>query len=173
MVVFNTAGTNQMLPSRPTIYPAGTKLVNLLDPGETVTVLENSQTPPISVSGTSAKIFLARSQWLPLDPVVTHISPAHDSQSVGTTSPVVIGFSEAMDPASAEAAFSTVPAVPGTFSWSPAHDSLTFTPQSNGFPQLTLVKVRLAETARATGSGRIFYSAFESQFKTSSATSAP
>jgi glycosidase len=173
MVVFNTAGTNQTLPSRPTSYPAGTKLVNLLDPGETVTVLENSQTPPISVSGTSAKIFLARSQWLPLDPVVTHISPAHDSQNVGIASPVVIRFSEPMDPANAEAAFSTVPAVPGTFSWSPAHDTLTFTPQGNGFPPQILVKVRMADTARATGSGRMFHSAFESRFKTGSASSPP
>jgi hypothetical protein len=86
---------------------------------------------------------------------------------------VVIQFSEAMDPASTEAAFSTVPAVPGKLSWSPAHDTLTFTPQSNGFPQQALIKVRLAETARAVVSGRTFFSAFESQFKTASAASPP
>jgi len=38
LVVFNTASTNQILPSCPTIYPAGTKLVNLLGEKEIVTV---------------------------------------------------------------------------------------------------------------------------------------
>ena len=45
-VVFNTAETNQNLPPCPTIYPPGTKLQNLLDEKENLTVLAGGQTPP-------------------------------------------------------------------------------------------------------------------------------
>jgi glycosidase len=171
-VVFNTAETEQILPGRRTIYPAGTKLVNLLDPRETMTVLEDYQTPPISVPGFTAKMFLAESQMQPMDPIVTSISPAHDSNNVGITAPIVIHFSQPMDAVSVEAAFSTVPSVTGNFSWLPTHDALTFTPQDSGFPAQTMVEVHLAGTAR-DASGRSFYAAFESRFKTSAAPAQP
>ena len=38
LVVVNTASSSQTLPGRPTIYPVGTRLVNLLDTNETATV---------------------------------------------------------------------------------------------------------------------------------------
>ncbi len=164
-VVFNTAETEQTLPGRRTIYRAGTKMANLLDPGETVTVLENSQTPPITVPGSSAKIFLAEAQMLPMDPVVADISPAHDTNGIGTNDPIVIQFSQPMDAKSVEAAFSTVPTVPGNFSWSTERNSLTFTPKDAGFPVQTIVQVRIAEGAK-NAAGRNLYAAFESRFKT-------
>jgi glycosidase len=171
-VVFNTADTEQMLPGRQTIYPAGTKMVNLLDPRETMMVLENSQTPPINVPSFTAKMFLAESQMLPMDPVVTTISPAHDANDIETNGPIVIQFSHAMDAGSVEAAFSTVPAVAGNFSWSSAHDTLTFTPRDTGFPAQTMVEVHIADTAR-DASGRNFHAAFESRFKTRLAPPGP
>jgi glycosidase len=171
-VVFNTAETEQTLPGRPTIYPAGTKLVNLLDPNDVMTVLENSQTPPINVPGFGAKMFLAESQVLPMDPVVAAISPAHDSNGAGTNDPIVIQFSRQMDTGSVEAAFSTVPAAPGNFSWSPTHDTLTFTPRDTGFPVQTMVQVHVADTAR-DASGRELYAAFESRFKTRATPAQP
>ena len=171
-VVFNTAQTEQTLPGRPTIYPAGTKLVNLLDPNETMTALQNSQTPPINIPGFGAKMFLAESQVLPMDPVVTVISPAHDSNGAGTNDPIVIQFSRQMDTFSVEAAFSTVPMTPGNFSWSPTHDTLTFTPRDAGFPAQTMVQVHIAGTAR-DASGQKLYAAFESRFKTRATPTQP
>jgi hypothetical protein len=165
-VVLNTAQSSQTLPDRRTLYPAGTRLVNLLDANETATVTAGPRTPPITVPGTSAKIFLAQSQMLPLDPVVTGITPAHDSTSAGTTTPIVIQFSQPMDTSSVESAFSTSPAATGAFAWSPARDTLTFAPGGVGFPAQILVSVRIAATARAAVSGNPFYSAFESRFKT-------
>jgi glycosidase len=165
-VVLNTAQSSQTLPDRRTIYPEGTRLLNLLDPNETATVTAGPRTPPITMPGTSAKIFLAQSQMLPLDPVVTSITPAHDSTNAGTATPIVIQFSQPMNTGSVEAAFSTAPAATGTFAWSPARDTLTFTPGGAGFPTQTLVSVRIAATARAAASGKLFYSAFESRFKT-------
>src|SRR5665213_393990 len=97
LVVFNTAAASQTLPACPTVTPPGTKLVNLLDLPETITVLASSQTPPLTVPATSAKIFIAQSQMLPLDPVVVAISPPHDSRKIARASPIVIQFSQPMD----------------------------------------------------------------------------
>jgi glycosidase len=165
-VVLNTAKSSQTLPERSTLYPAGTRLVNLLDTKETATVTVGPRTPPITVPGTAAKIFIAQSQMLPLDPVVTSITPAHDSTNVGTAAPIVVRFSQPMDTRSVESAFSTIPAATGAFAWSPARDTLTFTPGAADFPAQTLVTVRLAATARAAASGNLSYTAFESRFKT-------
>ena len=132
-VVLNTAATDQTLPACPTIYPAGTKLVNLLDPRETATVLGGPHIPPLVVPGTSAKIFVAQSRFLPLDPVVTGISPAHDPREISPTAPVVMRFSQPMNTDSVQAAFSISPQVRGAFSWSPTRDQMTFTPQASSF----------------------------------------
>jgi hypothetical protein len=163
-VVFNTGASVQTLPSRPTLYPAGTTLVNLLDTNETVTVAAGPQTPSIAVPGTTAKLFIARSQSLPLDPVVTSVTPAHDATNVSTVSPIRLQFSSAMDTGSVVSAFSTLPAVAGTFAWSPGFDVLTFTPTGMGFPAQTLVTVRLASSAQ--DGSNAFHAAFESRFKT-------
>jgi glycosidase len=165
-VALNTAQSNQTLPDGPTLYPAGTRLVNLLDTNETATVTAGPRTPPILVPGTAAKIFIAQPQMLPLDPVVTSITPPHDSASVGAAAPIVIQFSQPMDIHSVESAFSTLPAASGAYTWSPARDAMTFTPGGAGFPAQTLVSVRIAATARAAASGNSFFSAFESRFKT-------
>jgi glycosidase len=167
-VVFNTAGASQTLPGRPTIYPPRTRLVNLLDPRETATVLAGSTTPAITLPASSAKIFIAQAQVLPLDPVVLSISPAHDSREIGLASPIVIQFSGAMDTKSVEAAFSTLPLVEGAFSWSATRDKLTFTPQGSGFPPHTMIEVRIADTAKAAAAGNRFCGGFGSRFQTGS-----
>ena len=53
------------------------------------------RTPSIEVSGISAKIFVA--ELLPLDPVVTAISPGHDAKEVSAVEPIVVRFSKSMD----------------------------------------------------------------------------
>lgn len=164
LVVFNTANNNKTLRACPTIYPAGTKLVNLLDQNESMTLTANGQTPPLIVPGTSAKIFLPESDLRPLDPVVTAISPAHDSRSANPSASIVIHFSEPMDTASVRRAFSTTPRMRGTFGWSPGRNEMTFTPKHPGFKPGTMVKVKIADTARAEN-GKLFYAAFESRFR--------
>ena len=170
--MLNTASSSQTLAGRPTIYPVGTTLVNLLDTNETATVTAGPQTPPITVPGTSAKVFVAQSQWLALDPVVTGITPAHDAGDVSAGTPVVIQFSQPMDAGSARLAFSTLPAVSGTFAWSTAKDTLTFKPSGAGFSTQSVVTVQIAATARAAGSSNAFHGRFESRFKTGTATAA-
>ncbi|HTL18241.1 MAG TPA: alpha-amylase family glycosyl hydrolase, partial [Patescibacteria group bacterium] len=168
-VVFNTTNSSQTLPSRSTIYPAGTTLVNLLNTNETVTVLGGPLTPPILVPSTSVKIFLAQSQWLPLDPAVTSISPAHDSTNISALTALVVQFSQPMDTNSVMAGFSTTPGTSGSFAWSPAGDSFTYTPAPS-WPGLTMMTVRIADTARAAATSKTLYAAFESRFKTAVAT---
>ena len=96
---------------------------NLLDEKENCNrARRRSKLPPITVPGTSAKIFVAESQVHPLDPVVTAISPAHDAKEISPAAPIVIHFSQPMDTDSVERAFSTVPPVKGTFSWTAARE---------------------------------------------------
>jgi hypothetical protein len=147
------------------IYPKGTKLVNLLDESETITLRRDGRTGPIVVPGTSAKIFAAASEIRPLDPVVTAVSPAHDAKEVSPVAPIVIHFSQPMDTASVEGAFSTEPSVEGALSWTPAGDEMTFTPKNPGFKPQTMVTMRLADTARAAAAGKTFYAGFESRYR--------
>ncbi|HKW29996.1 MAG TPA: alpha-amylase family glycosyl hydrolase, partial [Verrucomicrobiae bacterium] len=164
-VVFNTAETNQILPACSMTYSAGTRLVNLLDENESIIMPAGGQTPPLVVPGTSAKIFVALSELRPLDPVVTAISPGHDAREIPPTAPIAIRFSQPMDTASVEHAFSTEPPVKGAFFWSPARDEVRFTPESPGFQPQTMVTVHLGDTARTANSGRTFYGGFESHFR--------
>jgi subtilisin family serine protease len=59
-------------------------------------------------------------------PSISSVSPADGATTVATSAAVSVTFSESMDRASAEAAFSL--GVPGTFSWS--GDTMTFRPSS-------------------------------------------
>jgi glycosidase len=173
LVVLNTGGSNQTLPNRPTIYPAGTVLANLLNPSETITVTATPEIPPISMPGTSAKIFIEQSQVLPLDPVVTDMSPAHDTAGVPTASPLVINFSKSMDTASVEAAFSTFPATSGSFIWSTtvsANDTLTYNPGASGWAANTNYAIRIGNSAADSVSGNHFFAAFEARFTTGTTT---
>jgi hypothetical protein len=75
-----------------------------------------------------------------------------------------------MDDLSVRAAFSTSPATTGTFSWSAQHDSLTFQPGDQGFPEQTLITVRLAETAADATHTNHLFAPFEARFRTAAAT---
>lgn len=172
-VVLNTAGSSQTLPNRATIHPAGTVLTNLLNPSETITVTATPEFPPINMPGTSAKIFIAQSQVLPLDPVVTDMSPTHDTSGVPTASPLVINFSKSMNTASVEAAFSTVPATSGSFIWSTtvsANDTLTYNPGTTGWAANTVYAIRIGNSAADSASGNHLFAAFEARFTTGNTT---
>lgn len=165
IVVLNTAASRKVVPERKTIYSPGTKLVNLLDTRETVTVTAYGQTPPIAVPGVSAKLFLAQSQLLPLDPVVSRVSPAHDTAGVSLGAPVIVHFSKPMNTNSVIRAFSTTPVVRGRFSWSVEGDAVTFTPE-NSWPAGSQIVVQIADTARDAISGDQVYGGFETRFRT-------
>ena len=174
-VVFNTASSSQTLPSRTLTYPPGTALVNLLNTNETVTLLAGSQTPDITVPAVTAQIYIAQAQWRPLDPVVTAIAPAHWAANVSPFSPVALQFSKSMNTASVQAAFSTTPAVSGSFAWSSVNatnDTMTFTPSSTGFPSSTLIMVRLTNSTMDSVSGNALYAPWQMQFATGATVSA-
>ncbi len=171
-VVLNTASSEQTLPARPTIYPVGTRLVNLLNPGETITIQSGPETPAVTVPGTGAKIFIAQPQQRPLDPVVAVCLPAHDAAQISAFVPLVLQFSSPMDTNSVQAAFATTPAVAGSFSWSQAGDALVFTPAPS-WPRGTVITVRIADTARAANTTNRMYATFEMRFRTAATALAP
>jgi glycosidase len=169
-VVFNTASSSQTLPANTLTYPAGTVLVNLLNTNETYTLGAVQQTPAITVPSSTAKIFIAQSQWQPLDPVVISNSPAHWATNVPTWSPIVMQFSKPMDTNSVQNAFSISPAVSGTFSWSPANDTMIFTSGGAGLTGLANITVRVTNSAVDAVSGNAMYAPYELKFATAASS---
>jgi glycosidase len=169
-VVFNTASSSQTLPASTLTYPAGTVLGNLLNTNETYTLTTGSQTPAITVPSTTAKIFIAQSQWQPLDPVVISNSPAHWTTNVPTWSPVVLQFSKPMDTNSVQNAFSISPAVGGAFGWSPANDTMTFTAGGAGLAGLANIVVRVTNSAVDAVSGNAMFAPYELKFTTAASS---
>ncbi|HXD00807.1 MAG TPA: alpha-amylase family glycosyl hydrolase [Verrucomicrobiae bacterium] len=168
-VAMNLSVTSQTLPARTLTYPAGTVLVNLLNTNETYALASGSQTPAITIPATAVKIFIAQSQWLPLDPVVAGNSPAHWATNIQTTSPIILQFSKPMDTNSVQAAFSTIPPVTGSFTWSTVNatnDTMTFSPDAVGFPPSINVTVNLTNSAFDAVSGRTLFAPYTMSFQT-------
>ncbi len=164
-VVLNTATTAQTIGARPTIHPAGTVLVNILNPAETLTVTQGTDgIPAITMPAISCKLFVAQSQVKPLSPVVEAVTPSHDAASVSPASVITVTFSKAMDTAATQAAFSTSPSTTGAFAWSAGNTVLTYTSSSN-LAGNTVHAVQIGSTAADSG-GLAMYAPFESRFTT-------
>jgi alpha-amylase len=167
-VALNTSDVVQTLPSRPTTYAAGTVLQNLLNPLDTLVVQSGQQIPSFDVYPSTAKVYIAQSQVLPLNPTVLSITPQHDQSSAPTGSTITMVFSKPMNTASVQAAFSTFPTTTGNFTWS--SDSTSMTYQANApLPSLTTMAVHLGATAAASD-GTQFFAPFDSRFTTASQT---
>ena len=168
-VVLNTASTSQTIANRPTIYPAGTILVNALNPSETLTVVAGTDgIPSITMPALSYKIFVAQSQYTALNPMVESMSPSHDAFSVPTSSMITLSFSRGMNTSSVQAAFSTTPSSTGSFSWSNSNSVMIYAPSSN-LAGNTLQTVRVATTA-TDSNGVAMFAPFESRFTTAASS---
>jgi alpha-amylase len=169
-VVMNTATSAQPIGARPTIHPAGTVLVNLFNPSETVTVIADTDgIPSMSIPATSYKAFVSQAQYRALQPVVTTISPSHDSTGVSVASTLSVTFSQAMNTNSVQSAFATTPATTGTYSWASGNTVMTYTPSSN-MAGNTLYAVRIEATA-IDSNNLAMQGAFESRFTTGTGSS--
>lgn len=169
-VVMNTATTAQTIGTRPTVHPAGTVLVNLFNPAETVTVVAGTDgIPAMSIPATSYKAFVSQTQLRNLQPVVGSVTPNHDSTGVSVASTLSLTFSQAMNTNSVQSAFSTIPATSGNFSWSSGNTVMTYTPSSN-MAGNTVYTVRIESTAE-DGNNLAILGAFESRFTTGAASS--
>ena len=173
-VVMNTAAAAQTLPARPTIYAAGTTLVNLLDTNETLVVTAAADgIPSVTLPGTSAKLFTALSLWQPLDPVVEQQVPMHDATGIPWHGGVSLAFSQAMHPESVEAAFEIDPAVPGRILWSADGTRMTFVADSPGFASNQRYETRIGGGAESIETGNALQGAFETRFRIESFAGAP
>jgi len=161
-VALNTADSPRVLPSCATRQPPGTRLINLLNPLENLMVRPDGRLPDLTLPGFAAKIFAAQAK--PLDPVVVSVTPAHDAVQMAPGACVTLRFSQPMEAASVEAAFSLVPPVAGTYYWSPNHDAVTFTPTPGGRPAAGLVTVHLGDNARAQKTSLCLAAPFESRY---------
>jgi hypothetical protein len=165
-VVFNTAASAQTLPSRPSSYSAGTQLVNLLNTNEMIAVDSTTNIPSITVPGTAAKVFVAQSQFQPLDPVVISQTPGHAVSNVPPSTAIVLQFNKPMDTNSVQAAFALQPATAGTFSWNALRDTMTFTPANGGYPGRTTNTITIGTTAHDSVSGTTMFGKFQTYFVT-------
>ena len=168
-VVINTATTQETIGARPTIHPAGTVLVDALNPSNTLTVTTATDgIPGFAMPPTSCRIYIAQNQTRALSPVVNGIAPAHDAASVNPASAITVNFSQPMNTATTQAAFSTTPSSTGSFSWSSGNTVMTYTPSSN-LGGNTLYAVKVDGTA-ADANGLVMYAPFESRFTTGAAS---
>ena len=169
-VVLNTATTAQTIGSRPTIHPVGTVLVDVLNPDNTLTVAAGVDgIPSFSMPALSCRIYVAQSQLRALSPVVNSITPTHDATGISPASSITVTFSQAMNTASVQAAFSTTPASTGNFVWSSGNTVATYTPSSN-LAGSTIYTVRIGDAA-TDSTGLAMHGAFESRFTTGVASS--
>jgi hypothetical protein len=125
------------------------------------------------VPAIGSKMFIAQSQWQPLDPVVVSSSPAHWATNIALSTPIVLQFSQGMDTNSTQSSFSTVPPVTGSFQWSSQNannDTLTFTPEPNGLAGSTNLTVIVSNTAFAAATGKTMFASYSMTFKTSPST---
>jgi hypothetical protein len=79
-------------------------------------------------------------------PTVTTTNPADGATDVSVTANVSVTFSQAMNQAGTEAAFSSVPAITCAFSWNPAGTAMTCAPASE-LAANTAYAVTIAATA--------------------------
>lgn len=167
LVILNTASGLRSLTNRASFYAPGTEMVNLLNTNEIITVNAMTNTPVIHVPAFSAKMFIARNQWLPLDPLVQAFLPGHDSTGHSVTSPVTLHFSKPMNTNLTAGAFSIQPPVMGRIEWSNSGTTLTFTPEgASRFSGETTYTVNVYEAAADIVDGLNFYAPFEAKFKT-------
>ncbi len=169
-VVFNTSSGPLDLPNRPTSYPAGTVLVNLFNTNESVTVVAGTDgMPTITIPAGSAKMFVSKALWKPLDPVVTMQFPAHGVSNLIATNSLVLTFSKAMNTSSVQSALAITPPAGGTFSWASNNTVMTFRP-APGFAGSTTIVVRVTTNAFDAESTNYLYAAFETFFQTAPAS---
>jgi uncharacterized repeat protein (TIGR01451 family) len=168
-VVLNTATAAQTIGARPTIHPAGTVLVDALNPTNTLTVTADVDgIPSLAMPALSCRIYVAQSQIRMLAPVVSSITPTHDATGISPASSITVNFSQAMNTASVQSAFSTTPASTGNFVWSSGNTTVTYTPSSN-LAGSTVYTVRIADVA-TDSTGLAMHGAFESRFTTGAAS---
>lgn len=100
---------------------------------------------------------------------VVSVSPANSVQDVPVISNVVAAFSQPMDKAATQNAFSILPAASGTFSWSADSKTMTFDPAQN-LAKDTIYSVTVS-TAAKNAAGNALSSSYVWSFKTKPAVS--
>lgn len=100
-------------------------------------------------------------------PTITATNPAADATGVPVTATIAITFSQAMNEASVQTAFSSAPAIACGFGWNAASTVMTCTPAAELAPS-TAYEVTVAASA-ASAAGRPLGTAFSLEFTTGAA----
>lgn len=165
LVVLNTADSPQHLPPRRIPYPAGTRMVNLLDPDERIEVTSGERGfPAMTIPPFAAKIFVRAERLAELDPLVTHQSPRHGSIATAPQRFFRIRFSHPMDPDSVRHALSVSPPVHLDLDVSPDLQTYTLTPRNFAELPSGRYDIRIEPTALAA-SGLPLRAAYETFFQ--------
>jgi len=127
----------------------------------------NSTGAPLAAARTFS--FTTADAGAPGAPTVVATTPAGGATGVSLGAPITVSFSTAMNTATAQAAFSSVPAITCGFTWNAAGTTLTCDPTSDLAPS-TAYTVTIATTATNAG-GTPLASAFAFGFTTGAAVS--
>jgi hypothetical protein len=171
VVILNSSEADQQIASNvPLSYAPSTTLVNIFDFKDKVTVSQNGTFPMVYIPALAGKIFIVQSQAIPLDPLVVSITPVHDAKTVSPTSKINLSFTKPMDRPSVEAAFSTVPATTGRFTWDSGNQSVIYQ-AIGGLAGSSTIEVHIDVSATDTDAKHL-YAPFVSRFTTAAAGAA-
>lgn len=166
LVVVNTSDSSQVGQAWQTNFAAGTVLVNLLNPSQTVAVNLAKQVPAgTTIAGNGYGVFVPSSEVINIEPEVVAVSVAQGGTLASPTDTISVTFSEPMNRSSVEQALSFAPAITTpTLSWDSSSTVLTLTPQPS-WPSSTAMRLLISESA-SDALGAPLRGGFEREFTT-------
>lgn len=162
MVAFNTWSDNIEAKDFHTGWNEGDEIVNAMNPEERYYLGEDGKMSSLWVGPYETKVFVRADNLKSLDPVVTSITPKHDSRIENDTQTITVTFSEDMKESSVKDAFR----YNGN---SVSEDELVYDDESNTLSYETNIDegintVEIMETAESE-EGKHLYGKFESRFR--------
>lgn len=166
IVMLNSSNTQKSTPQVNSIKLAGHIYRNIFNSADTLTVAgAPPKLPTTTVQAKSYKIYCSTPVIQPT-PRVDTVTPTYSQLSVPTTGTnIVVTFTVPMNAAATQGAFSIIPWVGGSFSWSNSNKTMTFMP-GGGFSPDQVYIVRIGSSAKES-SGKQMAGNFETKFSTS------
>jgi len=157
-VTLNTSTSTVSLAAIASTWPAGTVLVNALDPAESIVVGTGGTLPARVLPAQYAALWVTAAGLPDFDTTVTDMTPVDGALEQPLRPTIRVAFSKPMNRASVEAAVSLSPEVAIQFSWNAESTELTILPLADLAPR-TFYTVAVASGARNATNGAMPYGA--------------
>ncbi len=133
-------------------FNAGDVIVNVLNPSEKYTLGTGGKINSLVVEPYSIKVFIRADNVKVLDPVVTNVTPSHDTRITTSATQINITFSETMDETSVKNAFNYdgKSVDPALLNYQPSTKTLTYSPLSieDGIHKITILDTATSQVGK-------------------------